>query len=97
MNSEAVACGCFKQIAANTIEIKRMYVNPHHRRNGFSQKVLNGLERWASQLGYSKALLETGKGQPEAIALYKKCGYQTIENYGPYKGLSNSICMEKLI
>ena len=96
-NDKAVACGCFKQIAVNTIEIKRMYVSPHHRRKGFSHKVLNELEKWASQLGHSKALLETGKGQPEAIALYKKYGYQTIENYGPYKGLANSICMKKLI
>ena len=97
LNGKAVACGCFKQIAANTIEIKRMYVDPHHRRNGFSQKVLNELEKWASKLGYLEALLETGKGQPEAIALYKKCGYQIIENYGPYKGLENSVCMKKII
>ena len=33
----------------------------------------------------------------EAIALYKKCGYQSIENYGPYKDLENSVCMEKTI
>ena len=60
-------------------------------------KILISLEKWASELGYKKAILETGKGQPEAIALYQKAGYQIIENYGPYKGLDNSVCMGKNI
>ena len=97
LNGQAVACGCFKQIDVGIVEVKRMYVDPSHRRKGFSVKILIELEKWASELGYAKAILETGKGQPEAIALYKKCGYQQIENYGPYKDLTNSICMEKLI
>jgi hypothetical protein len=35
--------------------------------------------------------------QPEAIALYKKSGYEVIENYGQYAGVENSICMKKVI
>lgn len=97
LNDFPVACGCFKNVDSQTVEIKRMYVQTGHRRKGLSTKILQALENWASELGYSKAVLETGKGQPEAIALYKKCGYQTIENYGPYKNLENSVCMEKLI
>lgn len=97
LNDKAIACGCFKQVDKETIEIKRMFVDAHHRRNGFSIKILTELEKWASKLGHSKALLETGKGQPEAIALYKRCGYQQIENYGPYIGFKNSICMKKSI
>ena len=46
-------------------------------------------------MGYAKALLETGKGQPEAIGLYRKFGYQIIANYGPYRGMENSLCMQK--
>ena len=97
LNDIPIACGCFKTVDPRTVEIKRMYVQKCHRRKGFSTKILKALENWASELGYLKAVLETGKGQPEAIALYKSCGYQTIENYGPYKNLENSICMEKLI
>jgi len=41
--------------------------------------------------------LETGKKQPEAIALYKKSGYKVIPNYGQYKNVSNSVCMQKEI
>lgn len=90
-----VACGCFKVIDDRTIEIKRMYVVDECRRRGFSVRVLRELEQWGCDLGYSRAILETGKGQPEAIGLYKKCGYGITDNYGPYKGLENSVCMTK--
>jgi putative acetyltransferase len=97
LGKTAVACGCFKSIDGETIEIKRMYVECDHRRKGFSMEILKALENWASELGFSKVILETGKGQPEAIALYKKCGYHLIKNFGPYKNMKNSICMEKPI
>ena len=74
-----------------------MYVSDAYRRRGFSVVVLSALEKWGSELDYSRAILETGKGQPEAIGLYRKCGYKVIENYGPYKGFDNSICMGKSI
>ena len=92
-----VASGCFKAIDENSIEIKRMYVKPAHRRKGFATKILSGLESWAKELGYSFVRLETGKGQPEAIDLYKKAGYEVTENYGPYIGIENSVCMKKKI
>jgi hypothetical protein len=40
-------------------------------------------------------VLETGKRQPDAVALYKKCGYKQIPNYGQYIGMENSVCFEK--
>jgi len=42
-----------------------------------------------------KGVLETGKKQPEALALYKKCNYEVTENYGQYIGISNSVCFKK--
>ncbi len=72
-----------------------MYVDPDFRGEGMAQTLLTALEYWAARLGYAKIRLETGKGQPEAIALYQKVGYSVIPNYGPYKKLENSICMEK--
>jgi len=92
-----LACGCFKPLDARTIEIKRMYVRKEFRRNGFSMILLKALEEWGARLGHRIARLETGKGQPEAIGLYTKAGYLPIENYGPYKNLPNSLCMEKRI
>jgi GNAT superfamily N-acetyltransferase len=92
-----VACGCFKTIDTERVEIKRLYVKPHFRRQGLSSEVLQALEVWAAELGYAAALLETGKKQPEAIELYRKFGYRIIANYGPYRGMENSLCMQKLL
>ena len=95
VGSEPVACGCFRHFDDRTVEIKRMFVNQSRRRRGLSTKVLSSLEDWAVELGYSRAVLETGLAQPEAIGLYKKCGYRTIDNYGPYVGMDESVCLAK--
>ncbi len=92
-----IASGCFKALDEETIEIKRMYVKTEFRRKGLSTNLLNSLESWAEELDFSISLLETGKGQPEAINLYKKQGYEITENYGPYVGIDNSLCMIKKI
>lgn len=97
IGNEPIACGCIKEMSNQEVEIKRMFVVPEYRRRGFSSKILSALEVWAVELGYSQSLLETGKKQPEAIQLYKNHGYREIENYGPYTGLDNSICMKKTI
>ena len=94
-NDEAVGCGAFKQMENDTVEIKRMYVNPYHRGNKIATKVLVSLELWIQEIGFKKILLETGISMPEAIGLYKKCGYQIIENYGQYQGIETSVCFQK--
>ena len=94
-DEEPVGCGAFKPFAADVVEIKRMYVQPPHRQQGVAQAVLAELERWAGELGYARCVLETGKKQPEAIALYRRCGYAIIPNYGQYVGIENSVCMAR--
>ncbi|HEX4957192.1 MAG TPA: GNAT family N-acetyltransferase [Lacibacter sp.] len=94
-NNLAVGCGAFKPFDSGSIEIKRMYVLPAHRNKGIAVAVLLQLEQWAKEEGYSVAVLETGKKQPEAIRLYEKCGYSRIPNYGQYAGVENSVCMKK--
>lgn len=90
-----VGCGAMKQFKPNVMEIKRMFVLPEQRNRGFATLILNELEKWATELSYSFCLLETGKKQPEAIALYKKNGYMPVPNYGQYIGIENSLCFEK--
>jgi len=90
-----VGCGCFKALDATTVEIKRMFVESTHREQGIAIAILGELEEWALELGFTRAVLETGTNQPEAIHLYKKMGYSLIENYGPYIGMDTSICMAK--
>ena len=94
---QPVACGAIRAFDPDTVEVKRMFVLPEHRGRGIAAAVLSALETWASQLGYVRCILETGKKQPEAIRLYQKSGYQIMPNYGQYAGVENSVCMEKNI
>jgi len=74
-----------------------MFTPVMYRGKGVAMNILSELEKWAKELGYKKCVLETGKKQPEAIALYKKSQYQIIPNYGQYVGIENSVCFEKMI
>lgn len=97
-DDKPVGCGAFKSYEESvSVEIKRMYVVESQRGKGIAKKVLAELEQWASELAYSKCVLETGKRQPEAIALYTKQGYKVTENFGQYKGIENSVCFEKIL
>ena len=92
-----VGCGCFKRFDAQSVEIKRMFVRPEDRGSGVAKLLLGELEAWAVEEGISRAVLETGIKNPEAIRFYMKSGYGRIDNYGQYAGMENSVCMAKTL
>jgi GNAT superfamily N-acetyltransferase len=92
-----VGCGAFRPYDPRSAEIKRMFVPPVHRGRGVARAVLAALEQWAAERGCTRAVLETGVHQTEAIALYRKTGYVSIEKYGPYVGLPSSCCFAKTL
>lgn len=94
---EAVGCGAIREYAAGVAEIKRMFVRVERRQRGVAKSILSELEMWATELNFSECILETGIKQPEAIALYRKSGYEIIPSYGQYLNVENSVCMRKLI
>ena len=96
-NEIPIGCGAVKEFESSTMEVKRMFTLHEARGKGVASKVLNELEKWTAELFYTRLVLETGLQQPEAIALYKKCGYNIITNYGQYAGVENSVCFEKVI
>lgn len=94
-NDEAIACGAIKELDSKSMEVKRMFTLSEKRGKGLASAILKELEVWSKELGYEKTVLETGKRQIEAVALYQKCGYKIIPNYGQYIGIENSVCFEK--
>ncbi len=92
-----IGCGCFKEHAPGVIELKRMYVTPSARGRRVGGEIIAALEAWARELGYTSAVLETGDLQPDAVALYTRCGYQRIPCFPPYDRLPVSICMRKAL
>jgi putative acetyltransferase len=96
-NQVAIGCGAIKKLEENKWEIKRMYIEPTHRGQGLASQLLKKLEEWAAELGVLTLILETGKRQTEAIALYHRNDYKVTPNFGQYIGVSNSVCFEKIL
>ena len=78
-------------------EIKRMYVVPDARGAGHARTLLAELERTAAAAGRRRMILETGTAQPEAMSLYRACGYQPIGRFGTYRDDHRSRCFGKLL
>ena len=83
--------------AADTAEVRRMFVDAGYRRRGVGRGVLSALERHAATIGCRRLVLETGNRQVPAIAMYEACGFWPIEPFGPYVGDPLSRCFEKFL
>ncbi|MET8622638.1 GNAT family N-acetyltransferase [Kitasatospora sp. NPDC004669] len=102
LGGRPVACGGWraKQAGPNGLrdgdaELKRMFVTPDARGRGLARAVLRRLEQTAVEAGRTRFILETGTGQPEAIALYESEGYVAIRKFGIYKDHPLSVCLGK--
>ncbi|WP_370943739.1 GNAT family N-acetyltransferase [Amycolatopsis sp. cg5] len=99
-DGEPIACGSWRAATAEGLrpgdaELKRMFVTPSFRGKGFSRDLLAELERTAFAACRTRAVLETGTLQPEAIALYRSSGYTEIPKFGIYRHTPESICFAK--
>ncbi len=90
-----IACGSFKHYDDGIAEIKRVFLRKEYRGRGISKQLMLALEEKAKIRGYTSLILETGKPLAAAIGLYQKMGFHPIENYGQYKGMPLSVCMQK--
>jgi len=95
IDGEPVGCGCFKRFNEDAAEIKRMFVRKTSRGQGISGLILAELEAWAKEKGFIVTILETGERNLEALGLYRKSGYSSMPNYGPYVNLKSSFCFRK--
>lgn len=88
-DDEPVACGGLRAAQPpapeGAGEVKRMYVVDTVRRRGLGQFVLNALEDAARRLGYQQVVLDTGRKQFPAHALYEKSGYHQIPGFTIYR------------
>jgi putative acetyltransferase len=86
------ACGALRRLGDGHGEIKRMYADPAFRGTGVATAVLRALEQAARELGWSRLLLETGDGQPDAIRFYEREGYVRVPLFGHYLESDRSLC-----
>jgi putative acetyltransferase len=93
---DGVAMGCggvalFEDYA----ELKRIFTTKAARGRGVAKAIVSALEDIAMSAGISVVRLETGLASPDAIALYKRLGYQDIGPFGDYVENGSSVFMEK--
>jgi putative acetyltransferase len=74
-----------------------MFVAPAVRGSGVSRAILAALEAAARDRGWTRLVLETGTGQPDAIRFYTREGYAPIERYGHYADAELSLCFGKTL
>ena len=65
-------------------EVKRMYVAETVRGRGLARTLLRAVEDEARAAGADWMILETGRPQVAAVALYRACGYTDIAAFGHY-------------
>ncbi len=78
-------------------EIKSMFVVEAERGKGIGGRILGTIELRALNRGIASLRLETGRKQPEALALYTASGYRRIGPFGRYRSNDFSIFMEKTL
>jgi DNA-binding MarR family transcriptional regulator/GNAT superfamily N-acetyltransferase len=70
-----VACVSLKTVSAGTGEVKRLWVDPAARGLGLARRMMLAVEDAARGLCMTHLRLDTNENLPEAIALYRKTGW----------------------
>jgi len=81
VGSEPVACGGLERNTSDRVEIRRIFVRPDRRGKGIGRSLLDAVIERARALGYRRVCLDTGDNQPEALALFRACGFRETEPF----------------
>ena len=92
---DAIGCGAIRPLTGNIAELKRMFSD--RSSPGIGKALLTFLETSAKSMGYTELWLETRHVNHRAVHFYKKNGYVSIENYGPYTGREEAVCFSKAL
>jgi GNAT superfamily N-acetyltransferase len=96
-HGQAAGCAGLKFVGSEFAELKRMYVRPTFRGQGFGKQLLTHLAAHVLSKQINVLRLETGIHQHAAIALYERFGFQRITPFSPYREDPMSRCYEKRI
>jgi GNAT superfamily N-acetyltransferase len=88
-------CGAWRALPSGAAEIKRVYVEPAFRRRGVARLVMAALEESAAAAGHPEVVLNSGREQPEALALYADLGYRPVPGFGVYACAPDAVFLGK--
>ena len=97
LDGEPVTGGAFRRFDDTTAELKRIWTDSRHRRQGHGRALLTQLETAIAARGYRRVYLTTGDRQPEAEALYLSTGYVRLDGPLPADGEVYPLAFEKTL
>ncbi len=97
IENTAVGCAGLKKYSDSDVEIKRVWVEPDYRGNRIASMMMDRIEKKARKMNYRRAVLQTRPVMQDAVGLYERRGYRTIENYPPYDKLDGAVCMALIL
>ncbi|WP_431234889.1 GNAT family N-acetyltransferase [Mycolicibacterium psychrotolerans] len=97
LGDQPVTGGAFCRFDDDTAELKRIWTDSRHRRQGHAAALLAALEAEIARRGYRRIYLTTGNRQPEAEALYDRAGYTRLEQPLPSDAEQYPIAFVKLL
>jgi ribosomal protein S18 acetylase RimI-like enzyme len=81
-NHEPIGCVGLKPMPPQgTIEVKRLYVRPTHRRGGAARLLMHHAHQHAAHHGYTRLVLDVMPARTHVIDFYRRLGYTDA---GPY-------------
>lgn len=95
--------GMLEEFSGPVVEVKRVYVKPDYRGNGYAKLLMHEVERQARRYSQRedriglRVVLEAGTRQPNAVRLYESLGYVSIAPYGEWKSDPESLCYELIL
>jgi ribosomal protein S18 acetylase RimI-like enzyme len=74
---DVVGCVGLRPLARmpGTVEVKRLYVRPSHRRCGIARSLMASVHNHTVRAGFTRAVLSVMPSRTEAIAFYRQLGY----------------------
>ena len=81
--NDSVGCIALRPLAADIVELKRLWVRPEARGAGAGRLLVGEALQQARSAGYARVRLDTAPGMESAQALYRSFGFIAIPPYRP--------------
>lgn len=80
-DGQAVGMGALKRLEDSVGELKRMYIHPEYRGQGYGTALLQKLIAKGRELGYATLRLDTADFMTTAHQMYRSAGFTDIDEY----------------
>ncbi len=81
VDGKAIGTGALRKLEEGVGEIKRMYIRPEYRGNGYGSRLFKTLMKKGTEFGYSSIRLETSDFMTSAHKIYRSEGFVEIDQF----------------